>query len=300
MKDFCEVKRRLYRGIDITILADNLGIHHDADVAQIALRDGIRLVFLPPNTSHFTQPLDQVIFAIFKTILDKSAQDIAQESNITGEKMTSSEIMSMATALAAAAAFKEDAIREAFKTSFIWPWDPSGFLDAAQRNVGQSTRRVVERVQSPSGQVRLEARRASSQYLQQARKSFAERKKGFVSVAPKVDYAKSVSAEQLIQLKDAERAKRQADAALKDAVREEKAAKKREREKITCKAPGCKTYENSPKDKKRNPFRWCDYCDEFGICGVHFEGEEFAALISEHEASCPMRPPRGRKAARKQ
>jgi hypothetical protein len=254
----------------------------------------------PPNTSHFTQPLDQVIFAIFKSVLDKLAQDIAQESNIAGARVTSSEIMSMATAFAAAAAFREDAIKEAFRTSFIWPWDLTAFLDAAQRNIGQPKRRIVERVPDLKAQVREEARRVSSQFLQHARQSFSERKKSFVSVAAKVDYSNSVTAEQLIQLKDDERAKKKAEAALKDAMQEERAAKKREREKITCKAIGCKTYENSRLDKKRNPFRWCDYCYDFGICGAHFEDEQYATLLSDHESTCAMRPPRGRKAARKQ
>lgn len=41
MKDFLVVKKRLYRGLDVTILADNIGIHHDAYVAQIALDAGV-------------------------------------------------------------------------------------------------------------------------------------------------------------------------------------------------------------------------------------------------------------------
>lgn len=78
MGDFCKVMASLYGGIDITLLAGNLGIHHDADVAQIALRHGVSLVFLPPNTSHFLQPLAQEAFAIYKSVLDKFAVSIAQ------------------------------------------------------------------------------------------------------------------------------------------------------------------------------------------------------------------------------
>ncbi|MGI0133879.1 MAG: hypothetical protein ACREBW_02835 [Candidatus Micrarchaeaceae archaeon] len=207
--------------------------------------------------------------------------------------------MSMATAFATEAAFREDRIKEAFRTSFIWPWDLEGFLDAARRNIGQSTRPLAEKIPDRGSQVRLESRRATSQYLRSMRQQFAERDQKFVSVTAKVNYSKSVSAEQLIQLKDDERAKKKAEAALKGLEREERAGKKREREKITCKAPDCKTYENSRGDKKRNPFRWCDYCDEFGICGPHFEEAPLAALLADHEASCPMRPRRGRKSARK-
>lgn len=172
-------------------------------------------------------------------------------------------------------------------------------MDAARRNIGHFTRKLVDKTPNRVSEVRLEAKKATADYLMAARSRFAEREKKFTSVGATVNYSKSVSAEQLIELKYEERARKKEESALKDLAREEREAKKREREKITCKVPDCKMYENSRGDKKKNPFRWCDYCDEFGICGPHYDDVAQAALLAAHELSCPMRPRRSRKAARK-
>jgi hypothetical protein len=247
--------------------------------------------------------LDQEVFAIYKSLLDKLAISIAQESRLAGENLVSSEIMSMASHLATEVALKENNIKAAFKASFIWPWDPQGLLDAARGNIGQSPRRAIEKPQDSIAQVREAAKRGAAEYLSASRRKHEERKKNFIKVTVTADYPQSISAEGLIQLSRSRRAEKEAEEAAAEAKREAKAAKKREREQITCKVPGCSTYEHSSKDRKRNPFRWCDYCYEFGICGSHFAETENAALLEHHERICPSRPTtssRGRKAARKE
>jgi hypothetical protein len=56
------------RGVDGTtyLIGDNLSCHLSLDVIKICTESDIRLVFLPPNSSHLTQPLDVAFFRPLK------------------------------------------------------------------------------------------------------------------------------------------------------------------------------------------------------------------------------------------
>ena len=110
----------------------------------------------------------------------------------------------------------------------------------------------------------------------------------------------SISAEGLIQLSRSRRAEKEAEEAAAEAKREAKAANKGDREHITWEAAWMLDVRALEQRRKRNPFIWCDYCYELGICGSHFAETENAALLEHHERIRTTTSSRGRKAAREQ
>ena len=66
---FIEIVRTcsLYPACKIVLILDNLGIHRQPCTIEKALKDSCYLVYLPPNTSHFTQPLDIILFSASST-----------------------------------------------------------------------------------------------------------------------------------------------------------------------------------------------------------------------------------------
>ncbi|KAF4527598.1 hypothetical protein B566_EDAN015152 [Ephemera danica] len=51
---------------DFVIIGDNLSSHLTAEAVKVCKENGIKLVFLPPNSTHLTQPLDVGFFRPFK------------------------------------------------------------------------------------------------------------------------------------------------------------------------------------------------------------------------------------------
>lgn len=49
------------------MIGDNLSSHFTEEVIRLALENDIQFVFLPPNSTHITQPLDVAVFSSLKT-----------------------------------------------------------------------------------------------------------------------------------------------------------------------------------------------------------------------------------------
>ena len=75
-------------------------------------------------------------------------------------------------------------------------------------------------------------------------------------------------------------------------AREAKEEKVAARILTTCRVVGCKTRFRS---SAPNLFSWCDYCDDFGICGMHKHDLNARELLEEHEKVCGHPPKRQRK-----
>lgn len=61
---------KLHPGVHCRVWMDNLASHLNTDVVIKAHLAGIHCWFLPKNTTHFTQPLDNLVFAAFKRVLE--------------------------------------------------------------------------------------------------------------------------------------------------------------------------------------------------------------------------------------
>ncbi len=60
------IKRRIPKEEVKVLIADNLGAHISPYVMQLCREHNIRYIFLPPNSTHLTQPLDVGVFGPMK------------------------------------------------------------------------------------------------------------------------------------------------------------------------------------------------------------------------------------------
>ncbi len=134
---FSSIWQQRHGDLVSTLLLDNLAIHRTFEPLLDALSKSVRVQFLPPNTSHFLQPLDDKVFAIYKSVLAQLAQRLAAALRSNGEKATAREIITAASSFAVAAAFKPSVIVESFANCHLWPFDADKIQEAAEVNTGQ-------------------------------------------------------------------------------------------------------------------------------------------------------------------
>lgn len=95
------------------------------------------MLLLPPNTSHFLQPLDDLVFAIYKSHLAKLALELLEALRGTGTKRSPAQIITGVTAAAESIAFAPDNIRESFRKCGMWPIDYAKIEEMAYLNIGK-------------------------------------------------------------------------------------------------------------------------------------------------------------------
>ena len=66
MADFTSHWNTLYPGLECLCFGDNLGAHRQIPVIHDCLTRGVLLCFLVAHTSHWSQPLDDLLFALLK------------------------------------------------------------------------------------------------------------------------------------------------------------------------------------------------------------------------------------------
>ncbi len=123
-----------------TLLVDNLSFHKDLDPLVLAKKNFVYVLFLPPNTSHFLQPLDDLVFARYKTHLARLARQLLLALMETKTKRTPAEIITAVTEAAESIAFKPQAIRDSFKNCGMWPIDYQMIENMAYLNIGKPTK----------------------------------------------------------------------------------------------------------------------------------------------------------------
>jgi hypothetical protein len=85
MEDFANVWEQRHPGLHCCLIGDNLAIHRDLFVLKKALDKGIFLTFLVAGTTHWSQPLDNLIFACLKRKIHELASDLSELQMFTSE-----------------------------------------------------------------------------------------------------------------------------------------------------------------------------------------------------------------------
>ena len=67
--EFCRISKSFFNGRHSVLFMDRLSFHKDKESIELMKKHNIEGMFFPVKTSHFLQPLDQVIFAVFKNAL---------------------------------------------------------------------------------------------------------------------------------------------------------------------------------------------------------------------------------------
>ncbi len=82
-----------FPSLEMFLVSNNLSFHRDIDALSLLAKSLIYMNFLPPNTTHFTQPLDDLVFAIYKSELRRWAEKLLNALQAVGEKSTPLEII---------------------------------------------------------------------------------------------------------------------------------------------------------------------------------------------------------------
>mgnify|MGYP005855586531 CR=1 FL=1 len=141
MQEFVRYWYNLYCDTGCRFFVDNLGAHKN--VATLPTKElqraNIELAYLPKNTTHFTQPLDDIVFAIFKSILNSDARAFFTDAALFSldaaqVKKIRDNALYLALAYAEGDAFTRLHNIMAFERTCLFPWNPERLLEKARAN----------------------------------------------------------------------------------------------------------------------------------------------------------------------
>lgn len=118
-------------GLDLYLLGDNCRVHLNLGLLFDMAMKGSHLIFLPPNTTVITQPLDQKMFAAVKGLVYQLLEQKIFDMMLLGKK---DEYWTIPEAqIATHKALTEEVVRSGFEDTGIWPWNPQKLKSNAER-----------------------------------------------------------------------------------------------------------------------------------------------------------------------
>lgn len=117
---FAKTWKELYgEGLECHVIMDNLGAHRDLEACRILLSSKIYGWFIPANSSHITQPLDNVPFAELKK---QWYAELERAGPLQRDNRT---ILFLQKALRVlSASLTQRVVVAGFRNTGIFPWDP--------------------------------------------------------------------------------------------------------------------------------------------------------------------------------
>jgi hypothetical protein len=299
LKEFSDIYEEAYPGLKAIVLTDNLRFHHNVGPLKYAMTKGVILVFLPPNTSQFTQPLDDLVFAILKSSLEDLALKLLRAYSSLNEKVSSLEVITAVTGLALEAALKKSHIVESFRRTSIFPFKPAEILAAAEANIGEPSPVEFKEYnpENPSTYLRKKMSQLMANKIAQNREIVEQVEATTTRVTVTAMYKTRYDTDSILRETRAEeialRAKEEEKKKLSEEKEERKQAKEakrklREAELVikTCRIEGCECVF---KIKESKHWMWCESCEEYGICPEHWNAGLRAKgqkQMIDHEVNC--------------
>lgn len=122
---FCQVwEDNNLHGLKCNLLLDNLAVHRNVGVMLRCATRNVVTWFMPPHTSHFLQPLDNLPFAMLKRKIRSASQGDGDWRHLCNVKSSTFNVVATA-ADALKEVFTVETIRHAFKSTGIWPFSPA-------------------------------------------------------------------------------------------------------------------------------------------------------------------------------
>ena len=132
---FCKEWKANGRTHHVWLFGDQLGSHTRVNLARTALDHGVAMWLLPSNTSHFLQPLDEKIFALFKSIIARGSYVLSVASSFSNVQRQ--QLWWSLAYEAETEAFTPQVIKSAFRSTGLFPWDPARIMSRAELNAGK-------------------------------------------------------------------------------------------------------------------------------------------------------------------
>lgn len=280
-----DLQRHGMTGLDILVACDNLRTHLDPETLAYAAKHCVHFIFLPPNTSHVTQPLDRQPFANFKRALEKENMMTAEMLSLgDGNTREHRKILAGNLESAIVQGFSKEAIKASFRDTGLYPVNMQLLSENVDKNineakpmVSQESRRnsIVEMV----GNVFNNKAKAVDKARDKVKKR-TERK----SIATK--YTSQSTSRDIIGME-----KRAASQKTKKQLKKRLARHERDKGRCRGRHPNksVNPVYNQDKESKQpeaEHWQWCEICDEFGFCAKCYSEQEHQTSMATHEASC--------------
>lgn len=308
MEDFCKTWITLHPGLQCAIIGDNLSIHKDLKVIKEMYQKGLHMTFLPAETTHWSQPLDNLLFARFKQEVSKILQKISWLQSFTSDDLFS---LLDIVQTAAKRAFTPKTIMKAFSNTGLYPLDAAKIEELAALNHAPSLGRyepskrddyLVEKVVAGVEKCFKEVKKDIQTTSEKLKPVRVPVKKNLMYLAEDIieeNERKKVDEETRRKEKESEKEKKKEDRKRK---REEEERRKQlnleERQKKRAKR--AEELEKRAKEKERHTCKagclktcrigadWvgCDFCDDFWVCPVCFEDKKVQKQVKQHERLC--------------
>ena len=311
LKDFTSWWTDTHPGLKCCLIGDNVPVHRTMKAMTRAFKNGVYLLFFVSNTTHWSQPLDCLLFARLKQEISHTTQNLAFLQALTQENVFS--FMDI-VCQSASTAFSSLAITSSFKGTGIYPFSPEKILELARLNHGDESSVyevtdpvdvIVERVnqgvigflkgkQESAMKILKQNSKVESVILKgkgydvltlmkqyQAQKEFEERQKKEKEEAKKqAQIDREKKKEQQLAEKEDRKRKREEKAREREEVLE---AKKKRRQQNTCQENCGKTC--------RVGTNWvgCSFCDNYWVCPSCYSQRSVKTRLKQHEKQCPSK-----------
>lgn len=312
LNDFATMWKNQNPGLDCMVIGDNLGVHEDLDLRARMVKEGLYMVFLPPNTTHWSQPLDTILFALFKVAARKIITNRNFNNMLADFKLYLSFVEVALTA--AKEAFTPQAIRAAYREAGVFPLDADKIL----AKVGTLWN---ERKKTPRDPLQDKVTKAVENLVTAANRSNTQSRRKQMVVKANVYNRRQgrTTSELILESKEEEIAKLR----VKKEKQEERARKEAERKKIKEEKEAAKVERALKKKKKREEnalkrkrqeeerklrtccitrcirrhragggagWTGCEYCDFFWMCKPCSADLDNQKRLQLHEKRCPHKP----------
>jgi hypothetical protein len=243
-----------HKNVHCWLFSDQLGAHKCADAVADALGRGVMCWLFPANTSHFLQPLDDLVFANFKQHLKESMRAVQWSAALTPFHFEC--FLYQLTYEAEKKALKKNVIKSAFFSTGIFPFDNAKILARTAAYAGK--------LKSESRFEFLSAMRSTVDNILQARAFSATLVTSKVTVEKNVLYLPFQLLEKGAEIREQRRLEAESKVAARREIQEAKEAKKLAK---TCVSEGCRRYSNS--DGRAAGWKKCVVCDAL-FCKQHY------------------------------
>lgn len=262
-------------GKEFTLLLDNLAAHTELEALRMLKGGAVRCVYLPKNTSHFSQPLDDKVFGSLRRTMTKLVNACGMSKNWFAEANWASIVLE-AYEEAAPSSFTPTLICASFRDCGQYPWSPDTLRRRAREAAGVSSQPTESEMQATVAEAITMHVLAKHQ---QKRRPDAD-----ATFATQVVSHQAYLAEDVFRIKEEQ--KRAAD--LKAADKEQR-QQQRANMLLRKGAPAdswcCQHGACTQKWSRRTEITWheCETCELYLVCDEHADAVTFMA---RHEASC--------------
>lgn len=325
----CDTLEQLSPGVTQLLMCDNVSCHHNLDALMYGQSHNLEFLFLPPNSTHFLQPLDDLPFANFKKKVKKLVRD--SQMCFATQKDTKNTILEIVH-VAFAQTFTTKVVSDAWRRTGMYPFDEDIVLERARQNVtpnvesgqqrisknavkltnilfetktkgvGDTKAKTLEvnEVLAPNtlftgdevvqAGLKRQAAESAKEDAKAARKAAAEAKKAAV-LKKREETAEKRRAKALAdaEAKEAKAIKAKADQEAKRA-----AAAQKETEMLQKKCQSCGTVRRKNQEWKEEVT--CRLCERFLVCG---KCDGSSSKMSRHQHQCLGNPDAESKRLRK-